>query len=168
MNETTLWNVAESQQNINQPTNQTEQPAQQEQPKVEVQPTQSVEQNNLTWNSSWVVEPTQSVQSQQTEQSTPDQQTQDLMSSINEIINEQHWDVIWEGLEDLYPNLKGRVDFAKVCSGILKALPPLEDGVLVSRKDVSRIAESVGNSLIEILIVYDKIYENNGVGETTS
>lgn len=89
MNETTLWNVAESQQNINQPTNQTEQPAQQEQPKVEVQPTQHVEQNNLTWNSSWVVEPTQSVQPQQAEQSAPDQQTQDLMSSINEIINEK-------------------------------------------------------------------------------
>lgn len=91
-----------------------------------------------------------------------------ISENINEIINEQHWDVIWEGLEDLYPNLKGRVDFAKVCGGILKALPPLEDGVLVSRKDVARIAESVGNSLIEILIVYDKIYENNGVGKVSS
>lgn len=49
---TTLWEVAESQQNINtQPQQIAEQVVEK---KVEVQPTQSVEQTNLTWTSSWV------------------------------------------------------------------------------------------------------------------
>lgn len=87
---------------------------------------------------------------------------------IAEIIEEQNWDAIWNGLEDLYPNLKGRVDFAEMCSKIVQALPDIEDGILVSRKDMSRVAESIGNCLLEILVVYENIYEHNGVGIITS
>lgn len=87
---------------------------------------------------------------------------------IAEIINEQNWDTIWDELGDLYPNLKGRVDFAEVCKKIVQALPDIEDGILVSRKDMSKVAESICNCLLEILIVYENIYKHNGVGVITS
>lgn len=89
---TTLWEVAESQQNLNA---QVQQPAAQpvEQSQVEVQPTQSVEQTNLTWTSSWVeqTQETQPVQQQvQVEQpatpSTPS--PEDLMKQIQWIVEE--------------------------------------------------------------------------------
>lgn len=87
---------------------------------------------------------------------------------IAEIIEEQDWDAVWSGLEDLYPNLKGRVNFAEVCSKIVRALPDVEDGILVSRKDMSKVAESICNCLLEILVVYENIYEHNGAGVITS
>ena len=44
---------------------------------------------------------------------------------IAEIIDEQNWEEIWVGLEDLYPNLKGRIDFAGVCKKLVEVLPDL-------------------------------------------
>ena len=87
---------------------------------------------------------------------------------IAKIIEEQDWDAVWSGLEDLYPNLKGRIDFSEMCSKIVRALPDIEDGILVSRKDMSKVAESIGNCLLEILVVYENIYEHNEVGVITS
>lgn len=55
-----------------------------------------------------------------------------------------------------------------MCSKIIQALPDIEDGILVSRKDMSKVAESIGNCLLEILVVYENIYEHNGVGVITS
>ncbi len=75
---TTLGAVAESQQNISNPTETApvaEQPAQPAQPE---QPT--VEENNWTWTSSWAVEQT----TQNPEASSDD----DVLKQVNEIINE--------------------------------------------------------------------------------
>lgn len=94
---TTLWEVAESQQNLNvQPQQQAvEQPTQQEvqEQKVEAQPTQAVEQTNLTWTSSWVEQTQEAPQAQQQVQveqpatpSTPD--PEDLIKQINWIVEE--------------------------------------------------------------------------------
>ena len=89
---TTLWEVAESQQNLNawlQETANIQQAPQQ----VEVQPTQPVEQINLTWTSSWV-EQTQEVQPVQ--QQVPIEQPatpstpspEDLLRQIQWVIEE--------------------------------------------------------------------------------
>lgn len=94
---TTLWEVAESQQNLNNPQPQVvEEQAQQqtvEQPKVEVQPTQPVEQPNLTWTSSWVEQTQEAPQEQQQvvveQPATPSTPSpEELMKQINGIVEE--------------------------------------------------------------------------------
>lgn len=82
MNETTLWNVAESQQTIQQPA--VEQTAQ----TVEAQPTQTVEQDNVTWTSSWVEQTTQSNNTVVEQPATPEVDTQDIIASLNKIAAE--------------------------------------------------------------------------------
>ena len=73
---TTIGQVAESQQNISNPTAPVaEQPAQPEQ--VAEQP--AVADNNWTWTSSWDVQTTQSTESPQTE---------DVLDQVNAILNE--------------------------------------------------------------------------------
>ena len=75
---TTLGAVAESQQNISNPTETApvaEQPAQPVQPE---QPT--VEENNWTWTSSWGVE--------QTTQTTPEASTDEILNQVNAILDE--------------------------------------------------------------------------------
>lgn len=87
---------------------------------------------------------------------------------IYRIINTQDWTSIWDAFGDLYPNLKGRVDFLELYEGILNILPELEDGIIVDEDDFGRVAEVTGNCMMDILKVYDRIYKNNGVGEITS
>ena len=92
---TTLWEVAESQQNINAWVQDLagQQVIQQAPQQVVVQPTQTVEQTNLTWTSSWV-EQTQIVQPVQQQvqvgqpatPSTPS--PEDLLKQIQWVVEE--------------------------------------------------------------------------------
>lgn len=75
---TTLGAVAESQQNISNPTETApvaEQPAQPAQPEQT-----TVANDNWTWTSSWDVE--------QTTQTTPESSTEDILSQVDAILNE--------------------------------------------------------------------------------
>lgn len=84
---TTLWEVAESQQNINtQPQQIAEQVVEK---KVEVQPTQSVEQTNLTWTSSWVEQTQVAPQVQQ--QVVVEQPTLPQTPSPEELMRQIQW-----------------------------------------------------------------------------
>lgn len=75
---TTLGAVAESQQNISNPT---ETAPVAEQPAQPVQPEQTtVANDNWTWTSSWDVE--------QTTQTTPESSTEDILSQVDAILNE--------------------------------------------------------------------------------
>lgn len=87
---TTLWEVAESQQNLNVQQQEAQVNTQEN---VEVQPTQTVEQTNLTWTSSWVEQTQETPQVQQQVQveqpatpSTPS--PEELMKQINGIVEE--------------------------------------------------------------------------------
>lgn len=88
---TTLWEVAESQQNLNvQPQQQVvEQQTVQQQAQVEAQPTQTAEQTNLTWTSSWV-EQTQSV-SQEQQQVTVEQPATPSTPTPEELMKQIQW-----------------------------------------------------------------------------
>lgn len=87
---TTLWEVAESQQNLNVQPQEAQVNAQQT---VEVQPTQPVEQPNLTWTSSWVEQTQEAPQVQQQvvveQPATPSTPSpEELMKQINGIVEE--------------------------------------------------------------------------------
>lgn len=87
---TTLWEVAESQQNLNVQPQEAQVNAQE---KVEVQPTQPVEQPNLTWTSSWVEQTQEAPQVQQQvvveQPATPSTPSpEELMKQINGIVEE--------------------------------------------------------------------------------
>lgn len=87
---TTLWEVAESQQNLNVQPQEAQVNTQQ---KVEVQPTQPVEQSNLTWTSSWVEQTQEAPQVQQQvvveQPATPSTPSpEELIKQINGIVEE--------------------------------------------------------------------------------
>lgn len=91
-----------------------------------------------------------------------------ISDKVYRIVNTQDWTNIWDALGDIYPNLKGRVDFLELYANILNALPELEDGIIVDEDDFGRVAEVTANCMMSILKAYDRIYKNNGVGEITS
>lgn len=87
---TTLWEVAESQQNLNVQQQEAQVKTQEN---VEVQPTQNVEQPNLTWTSSWVEQTQEAPQTQQQvvveQPATPSTPSpEELMRQINGIVEE--------------------------------------------------------------------------------
>lgn len=87
---TTLWEVAESQQNLNVQQQEAQVNTQEN---VEVQPTQNVEQPNLTWTSSWVEQTQEAPQIQQQvvveQPATPSTPSpEELMRQINGIVEE--------------------------------------------------------------------------------
>lgn len=78
---TTLGAVAESQANISNPTETTTEVVEQQPVQAEQTEQSTVADNNWTWTSSWDVQTAQTV-------STPEPTTEDLISQVNNIINE--------------------------------------------------------------------------------
>ena len=129
---TTIGQVAESQQNISNPTETApvaEQPAQPAQPE---QPT--VEENNWTWTSSWDVE--------QTTQTTEAPAEQDILEQVNAILNENKTlDTVVQETEETQNQKENEAALADIVSETTKDLPS-EEATDVNPEATSSTAES--------------------------
>jgi len=91
-----------------------------------------------------------------------------ISKSIMDGMEIDEWESLWDKMYENYPNIRGYIDIKSLFENFLDSLPELEKGIIVEDYFVAQLAETVANSLVNLLKVYDSILKNNGVGEVTS
>lgn len=89
---------------------------------------------------------------------------------MNKIVIEgDNWDIVWERLYEMYPNVKGYLDLTELYEKIIDNLPEIDERyIMVEEDDFGEIAEATATYLVMILKIYNRMLGNKGVGKITS
>lgn len=88
---------------------------------------------------------------------------------MNDIVETENWDTVWEKLYEMYPNVRGYLDLTELYEKIIDNLPEIDERyIMVEEDDFSEIAEATATYLVMVLKIYNRMLGNKGVGRITS